>query len=196
MNVLIIPEDFVKDQHMLRPIIEAMLDHLGKSTAKVRVCLNPRLRGVSQALDAKRIRAILKRYYGMVDLFLLCVDRDGKEGRKTQLGKLEKLADTILRADDMFLAENAWQEIEVWVLAGLDLPKEWEWQQVRQERDSKEVYFEPYAEQRGVEHELSGGRKVLAEQAARRYKRIRRLCPEDVANLEGRIKEWIKTGET
>ena len=194
MNVLIIPEDFVKDQHMLKPIIKAMLDYLGKSTAKVRVCQDPRLQGVSQALDAKQIQKILKRYYGMVDLFLLCVDRDGKEGRKTRLGQLEKLAATVLRVDDIFLAENAWQEIEVWVLAGLDLPSEWKWQQVRQERDPKEVYFLPYAQQRGLVEEWDQGRKTLATQAARRYKRIQQRCPEDVANLEGRIKGWIKAG--
>ena len=81
------------------------------------------------------------------------------------------------------------------MLAGHDdWPSEWEWQQVRQERDSKEVYFFPYARQRGVNHELSDGRKILAEQAARRYKRIRRLCQEDVAHLEGRIQEWIQVG--
>jgi len=195
MNVLIIPEDFVKDQHMLRPIIEAMLDHLGKSTAKVRVCLNPRLQGVSQALDAEQVQGILEQYYGMIDLFLLCVDRDGKAGRKTRLTQLEKRAAKVLKTGHILLAENAWQEIEVWVLAGFDdLPSEWGWRQVRQEPNPKEVYFVPYAEQRGVEHELSNGRKVLAEQAARRYKRIRRLCKEDVANLEGRIKDWIKAG--
>jgi hypothetical protein len=124
------------------------------------------------------------------------VDRDGKEGRKTRLTQLEELAAKVLKTGHILLAENAWQEIEVWVLAGHnDLPSEWEWQQVRQEHNPKEVYFEPYAQQRGVEHELSGGRKVLAEQAARRYNRIRKLCKEDVANLEGRIKEWIAAGE-
>ena len=25
----------------------------------------------------------------------------------------------------MFLAENAWEEIEIWTLAGLDLPRDW-----------------------------------------------------------------------
>jgi hypothetical protein len=92
----------------------------------------------------------------------------------------------------MFLAENAWQEIEVWALAGHDLPRGWNWQEVRVEPNSKEVYFEPYTRQRGLSLEPGGGRKTLAEQAAQRYARIRQRCPEDVANLENRVRalEW------
>ena len=37
-----------------------------------------------------------------------------------------------------------------------------------------------------------GGRKMLALEAARRYDRIRQLCPEDVAALEIRIRDWMK----
>lgn len=40
MNVLVIPEDFRKDQYMLKPIIEAMLKAKGKMV-KVRVCQDP-----------------------------------------------------------------------------------------------------------------------------------------------------------
>jgi len=50
MNVLVIPEDFVKDQCILKPIIVAMLKARGK-IAKVIVCQNPRLRGIDQALN-------------------------------------------------------------------------------------------------------------------------------------------------
>ena len=32
-----------------------------------------------------------------------------------------------------FLAENAWEEIEAWVLAGLNLPSDWSWAEVRAE---------------------------------------------------------------
>ena len=35
MNVLIIPEDFRKDQYILKPILEAMLAAVGKPQAKV-----------------------------------------------------------------------------------------------------------------------------------------------------------------
>jgi hypothetical protein len=52
---------------------------------------------------------------------------------------------------------------------------------------AKETYFEPFARQRGVMDGPGQGRKTLAEQAARNYTRIRQLCSEDVAALEGRL---------
>ena len=87
------------------------------------------------------------------------------------------------------LAVNAWEEIETWVLAGLDLPKEWPWVQVRAERDVKEEYFEPLAIQRGLSDRPDGGRKPLAEQAARRIDAIRQKCTEDFDHLALRLSE-------
>jgi hypothetical protein len=188
MNVLVIPEDFRKDQYMLKPMVEAMLTHLGYSRARVRVLTDPLLGGISQALNHERIREIVDRYRGMTDLFLLCVDRDGNVGRRMALDHVEAFAASLLPADRFFLAENAWQELEVWVLAGLlDLPKDWNWKEIRAEMHPKERFFEPVARERGVHEEPGGGRKTLATEAARRYSRIRQLCPEDVRNLENRI---------
>jgi dihydrodipicolinate synthetase family protein len=90
------------------------------------------------------------------------------------------------------LGENTWQEIEVWVLAGHDMPSDWVWRVIRAEVNPKEAYFEPFATQQGVHQSPGGGRKTLAQQAARRYHRIRQLCPEDVAALEARIRDWIE----
>ena len=184
MNVLVIPEDFRKDQYMLRPIIEAMLKSKGK-IAKVRVCMDPLLGGVTQALKWERIQAIIERH-PMVDLFLLCVDRDGKAGRRKTLDKIEQRAERVLSPGKQFLAENAWQEIEVWVLAGHRLSSNWSWSAIRAEIDPKELYFEPLARQKGLLQEPGEGRKTLALEAAKQYPRIRNLCPE-IAELEARI---------
>ncbi|MEM1168984.1 MAG: hypothetical protein AAGJ08_07905 [Cyanobacteria bacterium P01_H01_bin.35] len=193
MKVLVIPEDFRKDQYMLKPIITAMMKALkkGSSTTKVRICQDPLLGGISEALKWENIQTIINQYR-MVDLFLLCVDRDGKEGRKVALDKIEKQATEILADRQLFLAENAWQEIEVWVLAGLDLPKEYNWQEIRQEINPKEIYFLPLVEQQKLLDTPGEGRKLLAEKAARRYDRIRQLCSEDIANLESRINTYIE----
>ncbi len=190
MNILIIPEDFSKDQQILKPLIEAMFTQLGKP-AKVAVCQNPRLQGISQALNWQRIERIIEQYQWKVHLFLLCVDRDSVEGRKTQLTRLEEQANAILPIGRGFFAENAWQEVEVWVLAGHDLPPEWKWHEVRQERDAKETYFLPFAARRDVAQQFDEGRATLAKQAARRYERIRQLCPEDIAMLEERVRHWL-----
>lgn len=92
----------------------------------------------------------------------------------------------------VLLAEHAWQEIEVWVLAGLDLPPAWLWRDIRAERDPKEKYFQPIAEQRGLLAEPGEGRKTLGLEAAQRYgQRLRQKCSEDILSLETRIGQII-----
>jgi hypothetical protein len=90
-----------------------------------------------------------------------------------------------------FLAENAWQEIEVWVLAGHDLPNDWSWAAIRAERDVKEAYYQPFARSQGVFNSPGEGRRKLAEDAAKRYGRVRQLCPEDIRALEERIRGQV-----
>ncbi|MDG4550583.1 MAG: hypothetical protein P9F19_15125 [Candidatus Contendobacter sp.] len=192
MNVLIIPEDFRKDQYMLKPIVEAMLVYLDRPRAKVKVLTDPLLGGIEQALNKARIQEIVERYRGMVDLFLLCVDRDGNADRRKRLDNIEEMMETHLSVGKVFLAENAWQEIEVWVLAGLDLPADWSWKAIREELHPKEKYFQPIAEQRGLLAEPGEGRRTLGMEAARRYgQRLRQRCPEDIQALESRIKQMI-----
>lgn len=191
MNVLVIPEDFRKDQYMLKPIVEAMMKEVGKPKARVRVCQDPLLGGIDQALKWERIEEIINRYKGMVNLFLLCVDRDGKEARKASLNNLEQQAANILTSDRLLLAENAWQEIEVWVLAGHNLPPDWKWQVIRNEVHPKENYFVPFSKMRSLLDEPGEGRRRLAEEAVRQYGRICQLCPEDIAILQDRIRSWI-----
>jgi hypothetical protein len=189
VNVLIIPEDFRKDQYILKPIVGAMLGKIGRGQANVRVCQDPLLGGVTEAMKWERIKEILERYKWMVQVFLLIVDRDGQPGRRSQLDRLETKAAEALPPDRVFLAENAWQEVEVWLLAGHDLPADWKWQEVRQEPNPKERYFEPVARGRGVADGPGGGRKTLAREAAGNYARIRSRCPEDVVVLEKRLSQ-------
>jgi hypothetical protein len=190
VRVLVIPEDFVKDQFVLLPLIEAMMRALGNPRADVRICHNPRLRGFADALRWERIADILARY-PTIDLLLLCIDRDGDANRRTALDNLEKRAASVLKAGRALLAEHAWQEVEVWVLAGHDLPSRWSWAAVRQEPNPKERYFQPYAALRGLDKEPDGGRTRLAQEAARRYDRIRQLCSEDIGALEERVRAWM-----
>ena len=124
-------------------------------------------------------------------MFILCVDRDGIAGRKQQLEEIERQAARVLGERSYLLAENAWQELEVWVLAGHELPMEWKWAGIRQESNPKETYFLPFAKARNVLQGPGEGRKTLALEAAKRYERIRRLCPEDIGELERRIKDLV-----
>src|SRR5713101_9236838 len=103
MTVLVIPEDFRKDQYILAPIINAMLRELRRPQAVIRVCQDPLLGGIAQALRWERIKEIIDRYEGMVDLFLLCVDRDGNAQRRVALDGLEQYAETVLPRGRLFL---------------------------------------------------------------------------------------------
>ena len=185
MNVLVIPEDFRKDQYMLKPIIDAMMKARGKE-ARVRICVDPLLGGIDQALKRERIKEIIEWYRGMVDLFLLCVDRDGIKTRRKKLDLIEKTALSLLGGGQAFFAENAWQEIEVWVLAGHKLPVAWRWEEVRSDLHPKEKYFLPFAKNRKLLDTPGEGRKILAREAAKNYGRIRQLCQE-ISGLEERI---------
>lgn len=197
MNVLVIPEDFRKDQYILQPLVVAMFRHLGIPRPKVAICQDPLLGGIGEALKRERIAEILEQYKGMVALFLLCVDRDGVAGRRAALDGVEADAHDALGDGKLLMGENAWQELEVWLLAGMtDWPTNWRWAAIRSEIHPKEAYYLPYAQMRGVVEGPGEGRKVLGREAASNYGRVRQLCQEDVAALEGRIAAWIQGGKT
>jgi hypothetical protein len=196
VNVLVIAEDATYDQHLLLPILRALLAQVGKPRAKVGIypgVMFPgrRIQGIDAVLRRDLIEAIVSEYRSTVDLFLLCVDRDGEPGRRVALDALEEFARTLLPPGKHFVAVNAWQEVEVWVLAGHKLPRTWRWNEVRAERDPKERYFLPFAETRGFGDAPDRGASKLAAEAARRYRRIRRLCPEDIGALEDRLRKLL-----
>ena len=185
MNVLIIPEDFRNDQYILKPLFSRLLGHIGNRRARIRICQDPLLGGVGEALKSERLQEIVEQHQGMTDVFILCVDRDGVAGRRQRLNQIEELFGN----GRTFLAENAWEEIETWALAGLDLPKEWNWADVRAEINVKERYFDVLAEQRGVANGPGGGRKALGQEAAQRIRAIRQKCAEDFDSLARRIED-------
>ena len=182
MRVLIIPEDFRNDQYLLQPLFDRLFRSLD-IPANVAVCQDPLLGGISEALKSERLQEIVDRYDAMTDLFILCVDRDGDEYRRNRLEQIEAEFDGQRR----FLAENAWEELETWTLAGLDLPNDWRWSEVRAEVSVKERYFAPLAQQRGVADGLGQGRKRLGAEAARNVTAIRQKCREDFDRLSRRI---------
>jgi hypothetical protein len=193
MNVLVIPEDFRKDQFILQPIIEAMFAKLDKP-AIVEVLRDPLIGGVSQAMSRDVLAEIVEDNKWKVDLFLLCVDRDAEGGRRHALDRLESHFNPLLSAGKFMAAENAWQELEVWVLAGHDLLEGWNWGKLRGERDPKEAYFDKLVASRGLQNDPGGGRKTLGIEAGRKYRRINSRCREDIQVLEKRVGRWIVDG--
>ena len=187
MNVLIIPEDFRKDQYILKPLFTKLFQRLGLRSVQVEICLDPLLGGIGEALKLERIAEIVAQQASMRDILILCVDRDGEVGRWQSLDYIESEIQARFGDRVDFFAENAWEELETWVLAGVDLPNNWRWAEVRAEIHVKEQYFEQLAALRGVANSQGGGRKVLAEEASRRVRAIRRKCPEDFDALARRL---------
>ena len=190
MRILIIPEDFRKDQYILKPIFEKLVALLSNRPSRVEVCHDPLIGGVGEALKFSRIEEVIERY-PMIKIFILCVDRDGRKGRRQRLDEIEARFSS---EKILFLAENAWEELETWVLAGVDLPSDWRWADVRAERDVKEHYFEPLVKQRGLSGSLGGGRKALGNEAARRIGAIRQKCSEDFGSLASRLEGKLDAG--
>ena len=181
MNVMIIPEDFRNDQYILKPLFSRLVGTFDRPSIHILICRDPLIGGVGEALKSERMAEILDKYAGMIDTFILCVDRDGRAGRRQRLDQLEK------KFGQKFLAENAWEEIETWVLAGLELPGDWLWVDVRAEIDVKERYFDSLAATRGLADSLGGGRKALGEEASHRINAIRQKCPDDFDSLARRL---------
>ena len=183
MNVLVIPEDFRNDQYLLKPLFTRLFARIGRWRVRVKVCRDPLLGGVDEALKFERLQEVVDQHGGMTDIFILCVDRDGNQGRRARLDRIE----AEFGNDRTFLAENAWEEVETWVLAGLELPGDWRWADVRGEVHVKERFFDVLAEERGVADGPGGGRKALGDEAARNIPAIRQKCPEDFDALARRL---------
>ena len=188
MRILVIPEDFRKDQYILKPLFSGLFRALGRRNVKIEVCQDPLLGGIGEALKSERLEEVVEQH-PMADIFILCVDRDGEVGRRQRLDHIEEE----FRNGQSFFAENAWEEIETWILAGLRLPNEWRWADVRAEVQVKERYFEPLADQRGLSDSPGGGRRALGEEASRRIGAIRLKCPEDFDALAQRLEAAVRT---
>jgi hypothetical protein len=127
MRVLVIPEDYPNDHLILRPIFLAMFAYFGKPHAKIDI-LSPKIKGLEAVKNLDHIRRVIIESPES-HVFLLCVDRDGDPHRRKALDDLEVRVQRTLPRSRLFLAQQAWQEVEVWALAGIDwrLKPKWSW---------------------------------------------------------------------
>lgn len=188
LNVLIITEDHSKDGPMLKPIVQAMMNGLEIPT-KIAICGERFQRGALLRWEA--IKPIIDAH-GIAHVFVLFLRREGKTTRRKRLDQLETQANDYLKpmfGPRFFFAETIWQAPETWVLAGHDdLPEAWDWAEIREEVYPVETYYLPYAHHRAQDRAPLEGRKYLAEVAAKNYLQIRKRCPEDLGNLEDRVR--------
>jgi hypothetical protein len=188
-KVLVIPEDFTKDEHVLKPVIERILADAGRANPTILVCRDPNFGGIGEAMKKERLRKDVIERYPMVDLFILLLDRDGEAGRKLKAANLEtELTADLAARKSRFVAELAWQEVEVFVLAGHDLPDGWSWQQIRADGDVKNTAFQDLVNTMDTGKLPHEGRKKLMAAGIKNWARIKSRCPEDIGSLIERLK--------
>jgi hypothetical protein len=180
---MIIPEDPVLDQYVLKPIVERMFEHLGRR-ARVQVLTSPRLQGVEQALDRGVLARVVSQY-PMYDAFLLMVDRDAVESRVALASLRES------EHPGRLFACLAIEEVEVWMLAlhreRLGVP----WRDVRADRDPKERYAAPLLRELAPRMPLGGGRvRAMASLGQKEWRSLLLLCPE-LGELQNRLSAWL-----
>lgn len=183
MKVLVIPEDPVLDEHILKPIVEQLIADL-EITARVEVLQDPRMRGSSYALDPATIAGVVEDN-PMVDLFLLIVDRDcDREGHTA------KAAAIAAQHSGKLLACVAREEVETWALAlhRSELPESWN--VVRADCDPKERYFEPLV-RRKQWRGPGGGRKRAMKDLGPAFRGLLQVCSE-LAVLRTDIAAWAQ----
>src|SRR5699024_1200438 len=96
-NVIVIPEDDRLDSYILTPVLKAALAWVGKRRATVRMVSKPRPRGIDTMLTTAFFDQVRRRY-GMADLFLYCIDRDGSPNNDARLRTAVQNAAQRLRA--------------------------------------------------------------------------------------------------
>jgi hypothetical protein len=181
VRVLVIPEDRTLDQYILKPIIVDLFADLGVP-AVVEVLPRPHLQGIEQVLV--KVDEIIDTNR-MVDLFLLIVDRDCRDGRATQVGLLEA------RHPDKLIACLAIEEVEVWMLALHRQDLGVSWREVRAECHPKERFAEPFLVERGWNMSLGRGRERAMRALSAQWRGLMSVC-EELAKLRERIADHLR----
>lgn len=183
MRLLVVPEDPTHDQHVIKPIVEKILEDC-ECRGEVEILRDPHLRGVDEALNAEVIAGIV-RDNPMVDIFLIVVDRDcDRMGNEAKAERRENDHSHVL------LTCLAVQEIEVWPLAlwraELNVP----WSSVRESCDPKEEFFDPFIREKGWQALLGKGRKRAMRALPGNWAGLKAVCPE-IQSLSDRLSALI-----
>lgn len=182
MKVLIIPEDPTLDQYILKPIVGRIFADLGKAP-RIEVLFNPRLRGVSQALDSAILTNVVETFR-MIDLFLVLVDRDGNPHHAGVAHQREA------EHQGRLFACLAIEEVEVWMLAIHRKSLGLSWSDVRAEIHPKERFAQPFLVKNAPTLDPGAGRAWAMRDLGAHWKGILQCCPE-LNELQVRIEKWL-----
>ncbi|QJW37830.1 hypothetical protein [Cellulosimicrobium protaetiae] len=188
-RVFVVCEDHTLDQYVAKPVIEALLGHLGKPRSQVKVVSNPRLNGIGDV--EAQFESIATRYAAIGDLLIFALDLDccdGQEGRKNRRHsfdeKIAKLPSNVLGKVVVVLAV---QELEVWALWGSRSKLNAQWSAVRAERDPKELYFDGMTTDADSKFPGKGRARLITESLAAGWQSLATGCPE-LGDLESQLR--------
>jgi hypothetical protein len=136
IRITIACEDHTLDQYVAKPILKALLSHLGKPNADVRMVTNPRIGGISQLKS--NVCNILELYGAISALVIFIVDGDCAAGRSHSF---RQLASTCEHGDKAIVVV-AREEVEVWALWGSRPKLGAPWADVLAECHPKERFYE------------------------------------------------------
>lgn len=179
VRVLVIPEDPTHNGYILKPLVEMVLADVGKSTAKVTLLTNPRLRGYDQALAA--IRNELASKYGFFDLWLFFPDAD-----RATAASMQALEDDLAAEGVNLLCCSAIPEVEIYACVAYSKTVDLSWAEVRAHARMKEEIFAPLLNRHGDPRRPGGGRREMTGRSIANRNRFFALCPE-VEELRDRI---------
>lgn len=180
-KVLAVPEDPTYNGYLLKPLLERMLQEVGKPNAFVKVLDNPKVSGYDEA--KRRLRDEILDRYKHFNLILFLPDADGRD----RTGEFDSLAAAAQTKGVRLICCAAVQEVEVWLLAGHADRLGLDWKAVREDVHVKENVFEPFLAKFGDPRRVGGGRIELMQEALRNYRGLRDRCPE-LRSLEDAIR--------
>jgi hypothetical protein len=186
---MIIPEDSTLDRYVLQPIVQHIFEDLGRK-AYVEVFQGSKVRGIDKALDPEFVAGIISDREAMFDLFLLLVDRDCNDGRRSGRNNVEMARQREAESRNRLLACLAEEEIEVWMLALHRDELDARWSDVRQDCHPKEQYADVFLKKKGWLSTLGKGRKKAMEGLGSKWQGLLQVCPE-LDDLKQRIGLWL-----
>ena len=175
-----VPEDPTLNGHILKPLVEALLEDAGKPKAKVKVLDNPRVRGYANAVQAIR-GDDLHASYAFYDLWLFFPDAD-----RAKPDAMESLEAHSFSRGVSLLCCPAQPEVEIYACVAFRDELHRQWEDVCTHPRLKKEVFEPLLAKHGHPRRPGRGRDLMIAKSLRNLPRLLQLCPE-TKHLRDRI---------
>lgn len=188
MKIAVLCEDHTHDQYILRPLLSALMAHLGKRTCLIQPITSPRIRGFESMLS--QVGEVGKRYVKATAMLIVAFDLDcddGSAGRQDKYGKVRNAVAKLGDDANSVAVIGARQELEVFALWGVKDQIKASWKEIRSECHPKDIYFG--AATRKSDHISPGGgrERLINLSLASGWPALSAACPE-LNDLENQVR--------